>query len=713
VVEVGKEKAMLGLTSSLPTPSPERSAYEDLASGSTMSRVPCSPAVMRSRPVSVTTRALHALTAIGTLLLSNCASPASASQELARATATSARELTFDEQVTHALSRLAFGARPGDVERVRAMGVDRWIASQLQPERIDDAATDRFLTRYETLGKTSAELYREYPPASVLRAAARRDSLERNGRMTMADTVALLQQARRSNQFIADLTSARVARALMSERQLQEVMVDFWENHFSVFSGKGQTRWYLTSYDRDVIRPHALGNFRTLLGAVAKSPAMLFYLDNAQSVADTGRATLRANRGRANATRRGGVRPGVRNRPRAGRPGVRLGGRGAAGGADSMPGARVPAATATAATQRRGRGLNENYARELMELHTLGVDGGYTQQDVIEVARALTGWSIRPPRQLLMAAPNDRVRRVAARLPDTEDAGTFLFRPEVHDAEPKVVLGHKLAAGRGLEDGEDVLDILARHPATARFIARKLAVRFVSDDPPQALVDRAAATFQRTNGDIREVVRTIVTSEEFFSRAAFRAKVKSPFEVVVSTMRALGSAPDPTPRSAQLIARLGQPIFGHQAPNGWPETGEPWMNTGAILNRINFGMAAAAGRIPGTSLNRWPEAARLGSVPRAGQVDNVIASLLGGQASPETRQILTTGVHPMVVQAALDSSATRLVEPDSAGDDDPSMMSDAAGRRRPTARPFGETPELSGLAQVVGLALGSPEFQRK
>lgn len=671
---------------------------------------------MQSRSVLV---ALRGFLATGALSLASCASPAVASQEVANPHATSSRELSAEEQVTHVLNRLAFGARPGDVDRVRAVGVDRWIATQLAPERLDDGEMDRFLARYETLGKSSAELYREFPPAAAVRAAARRDSLEPNGRMTMADTLALLQQARRSNLFVAELTSSRVARAVMSERQLQEVMVDFWENHFTVFAGKGQTRWYLTSYDRDVIRPHALGKFRELLGTVAKSPAMLFYLDNVQSVADSGRRTLRPARSngvgdRRSGNQRGSVRPGGGARPRAGRPGIRLGGREQRSRADSIDESRprTRAATATAA-QRRGRGLNENYARELMELHTLGVDGGYTQRDVVEVARALTGWSVRPPRQLLMAAPDARVRRAAERLPDTEAAGTFVFRPELHDAEPKVVLGHKLDGGRGIEDGEDVLDILARHPSTAHFIARKLAVRLVSDEPPQELVDRAAATFRRTNGDIREVVRTIVTSPEFFSRAAFRAKVKSPFELVASTMRALGSPADPTPRSAQFIARLGQPVFGHQAPNGWPETAAPWMNTGAILSRINFGMAAAANRVPGTSVNRWPEAARLRSLSRTEQVEGVIASLLGGHVSRETREILTSGVNPMAVQAASDSSASRMRDPDATSSDDSAMAGEAGNRRRTTNRGVGTVLELSGLAQVVGLALGSPEFQRR
>jgi uncharacterized protein (DUF1800 family) len=644
------------------------------------------------------------LTLVGTGMLAvygaaSCARPAVASQSAAVDAARVSsvpRDLTADQQVAHALSRLTFGAKPGDVARVQAMGVDRWIDTQLHPERIPDPAADEFLSRYETLALSSAELYKQFPPAAVIRAAARRDSMQRSAgsqSLTRVDTLQLLQQARRSNQFVADLTSSRVARAVLSERQLQEVMVDFWENHFTVFVGKGQTRWYLTSYDRDVIRPNALGHFRDLLGAVAKSPAMLFYQDNAQSVADSGRRTLRPLRG-GNGERRTG------NRARRGRPSVRLG--------------QQPAAGSAVVAQRR-RGLNENYARELMELHTLGVDGGYTQKDVVEVARALTGWSIRPPRQLLALASDQRIRRVGERMQDREDAGQFVFRPEVHDAEAKVVLGHKLAAGRGIEDGEDVLDILAHSPATARFIARKLAVRFVSDTPPEALVDRAAATFTRTNGDIREVVRTIVTSPEFFSRAAFRSKVKSPLEVAVSTLRALDAAPDASPRTAQLVARLGQPIFGHQAPNGWPETSDPWMNTGAILNRINFGMAAAASRIPGVSLERWPETARLRTASRTEQVTGVVTSLLGGQASPQTREILTTGVHPLVTQAAADSSASMVVA-DTAMRPDNSMAGEGGPprrRQRPAQQGFANIPELTGLAQVVGLALGSPEFQRR
>jgi uncharacterized protein (DUF1800 family) len=417
-------------------------------------------------------------------------------------------------------------------------------------------------------------------------------------------------------------------------------MTDFWENHFSVFSGKGQTRIFLADFDRDVIHPRALGKFRDLLGAVAKSPAMLFYLDQARSMVDSTHAPLRGGR----APRR--------------------------------------------ATARRSRGLNENYARELMELHTLGVDGGYTQHDVIEVARALTGWTMNP-----------------------RQGGEFNFRPQIHDADEKIVLGHRLAAGRGIEDGEEVLDILARSPATARFIARKLAVRFVSDDPPPALVDRAARTFLSTDGDIRETVRTIVTSPEFFSRAAYRAKVKSPFELVASALRAVGAPADTTPRSAQAVAFLGAPIFGHQAPNGWPETGDAWMNAGAILNRINFGLALAGGRLPGASLARWPEMEQLRGASREQQVDAVIGAMLGGHVSPDTRNILLNGENPLAAKLA-GSVDTAAVNAAAAADDDAMNATRPVARRRPGAA-FARPVQLAGLAQIVGLAIGAPEFQRR
>jgi hypothetical protein len=291
--------------------------------------------------------------------------------------------------------------------------------------------------------------------------------------------------------------------------------------------------------------------------------------------------------------------------------------------------------------------------------------------------------------------------------------GLFMFRGPAHDAEEKIVLGHKLKAGRGLEDGEEVLDIIARHPSTAKYIATKLARRFVSDSPPPALVKRAADVFLKTDGDIREVVRTIITSPEFFAAEAYRSKVKTPFEVVASTMRAVGAPADATPRSAQLLATLGQPIFGRQTPDGWPEVGSAWVNTGSILNRINFGTAVAAGRVPGSNPASWPLPLSIRRAPREEQVDAVIAAFLGGEASPETRSILISGTNPLLSTVKPDSGEMgRRVQPDSAARA-VAGMSGAELARAQAGRAFQQLPVLEGLPQIVGLALGSPEFQRR
>ena len=588
------------------------------------------------------------------------------------------RELLPDEQVQQVLNRLSFGPRPGDPEKVRAMGVDKWIATQLTPDRIDDPAADQLVDQYQTLHESTSELVETFRQVQQARrreqmqlkaegdTASKRDAR----REALASDPKLRDLARRAQKIVGDVQSAKLARAVVSDRQLDEVMVDFWENHFSVYSGKGQTRLFLASYDRDVIRPHALGKFRDLLEAVAKSPAMLFFLDNWQSVADSLHPTLES--ARQPVRRLGGFRPGFGRFPRT-------------------TGAAAPP------PQRRARGLNENYARELMELHTLGVDGGYTQKDVIEVARALTGWTMNPRN------------------------GEFVFRPETHDAGEKLVLGHKLKAGRGIEDGEQVLDIVAHHPSTARFITTKLVRRFVSDTAPAPLVNRCAGVFTKTDGDIRETVRCIVTSPEFFSRAAYHAKVKTPFEVVASALRAMNAQPDTTPRTAQLVARLGEPIFGRQTPDGWPDRGDAWMNTGAILNRINFGLALAAGRVPGASLATWPYTSSLQTESRTAQVDGVVKAILGGQSSSETRSILMSGENPLIGKLAMSDSAGQDImnnpTPDDMANERPRQAGSNVGKKgvaRPNAAsPLDRPVNLQGLAQVVGLALGSPEFQRR
>jgi uncharacterized protein (DUF1800 family) len=599
------------------------------------------------------------------------------------------RELPADQQIIQALNRLTFGARPGDAQKVRAIGLDKWIDQQLHPDKVNDDAMNAFVSRYSALNQDQNDLLRQYAQLQQERREVKRDRANTTRAMS-TDDVTMLQQLRQQQnsrrQVVTQLQSSRVARAVASERQLQEVMTDFWENHFNIYAAKGAPEpYYLVDFDQNVIRPNTLGKFRDLLEAVSRSPAMLFYLDNARSMADSTQPTLAGGGGRA----AGGVRRGI--------GGVM----GAMRAAQQMQRQQQPQ------QQRQRQGLNENYGRELLELHTLGVDGGYTQQDVINVARAFTGWTIKPPAQ----------------------GGGFIFRPQVHDAGEKVVLGHRLAAGRGEEDAEDVLDILAKSPATAHFISFKLARRFVSDSPSKALVDHAAQVYLKTDGDIREVVRAIITSPEFFSQQAFRSKVKSPFEVVVSAMRALNAAPDSTPRTAQVVAYLGQPIFGHQAPNGWPETGEAWMNTGAILNRINFGMAAAAGRLPGADIRALPALDTIGAAARDKQVDAVVATILNGMVSPDTRAVLLSGEHPMLANGA-GANGIQNMSPAGAQDDE---MSDAAmnnsnsnGQNRPRPRQqngggkgaalqgrgLGNIPQLTGVPQIVGLALGSPEFQR-
>ncbi|HMF54960.1 MAG TPA: DUF1800 domain-containing protein, partial [Pyrinomonadaceae bacterium] len=591
-----------------------------------------------------------ALLSVFALLASTFALGISAQQ---RAAAQAAR-LSEEQRILHVLNRLGFGARPGDVERVRAMGLDRYIEQQLHPEAIPDAATDARVKNLPSLAMTTAEIYQRYPqPNLLIRQMQRRGDLppelaaiaearqqnrnnqpqtqgappaSNSNQMAAPGAMANPQQpgmsqdeeaARRveaalgqgddnNNRYrqamrqyyiehglrqpqalIGELQASRILRAVYSERQLQEVMLDFWTNHFNVFAGKGADRWLLTSYDRDTIRPHTMGSFYDLLVAVAESPAMLFYLDNFQSVSPN------APQGGAGQRARGQNRPLFN---------LLMGGRTQAQNerAQQQQIRRQQAAVMSVppqrpeqvqVQQRARRGINENYARELMELHTLGVDGGYTQHDVQEVARCFTGWTIFNPRGGLAFEGA------------AERAGTFIFNARVHDNGEKIVLGHKIPAGGGMNDGLMVLDILAHHPSTAKFLAKKLSQRFVSDEPSQALIDRVAQAYMRTGGDIRETLKALFTSPEFNSSESYRAKIKQPFELAVSAIRTLGGDTNGAPGLQQWIARMGQPLYGYQTPNGYADVAEAWVNTGALLERLNFGLALASNRIPGTRVD--------------------------------------------------------------------------------------------------------------
>ena len=611
-------------------------------------------------------------------------------------------ELSGDEAILHALNRLAYGPRPGDMERVRQMGLAKWIEQQLNPSSIDDKAMEARLQDYPTLKMSTAKLIDEYPqpkPAVIqaerqARARAqkeqrRSDAVAASGEKEMqasqgqtsasdssaaasesaqqpaADNAnapaamkepemapdnaakgarrrdalgggdpnnvprAIADDSRRPARIVAELGMSKVTRAIYSERQLQQVMDDFWFNHFNVFAGKGEDRFYLTSYERDVIQPHALGKFKDLVTATAKSPAMLFYLDNFLSADPRAAQRQAMERAMRQSMRRGGF-----GRPWPPRPPV----------------------NPQQQQKKNERGLNENYGRELMELHTLGVDGGYTQKDVTEVARCFTGWTIEKPRQY----PN------------------FKFDDRLHDPDPKIVLGKKIHAG-GMKDGEQVIDLLVRHPSTAKFISTKLARRFVSDNPPPALVKRMAETFQSSDGDIKAVMRAMIWSPEFWSRQAYRAKIKTPFELVVSAVRALGTDVDTPMPLVQWVGRIGEPLYQCQPPTGYSDKAEAWVNTGALLNRLNFSLALAGNRMRGA---RTDVSSLLGvdsSADAKTALDRAVQVFLGGQASATTVETLEKQLdNPQVLQAKLDDPQKQV-----------------------------------NLGVVAGLVLGAPEFQRR
>ncbi len=546
------------------------------------------------------------------------------------------------EAVAHLLDRFAYGARPGEVERVAATGLDHWMELQLAPAGPPERALDRRLARLDALDMSAAEMARRFPgPPRVVREAVEAGVVERpvDGEAMAEEERAATRAAvvrwargrgyRPQRELIGQLTAQKLYRAVYAERQLAEVLADFWFNHFNVSLTDRRARAYVLAYERDAIRPHVLGRFRDLLGATARHPAMLVYLDNAQSSAAQGAATT--------ADRAVERLPAARRRPREPEraPVVRIGPGGlvrelpeappAAPGGEAGEGMNGGAAGAVvgetaeedAARRRRPRGLNENYARELLELHTLGVDGGYSQQDVVEVARAFTGWTLVPPGADRRLAQQRLARLERAGGLGFATDGEFLFRADLHDAGAKTILGRRFPAGGGVEEGEEVLDLLARHPATARHVARKLAVRFVADDPPAALVERLAGVFQATGGDLRQVVRAVAESPEFWRREARAAKVKSPFELAVSALRALGAQVSDPRGVLAWTARMGQRLYAYAAPTGYPDRAGAWVNTGSLLERMNFGLALAAGEVPGVRFDLAAARARLAPDPSA------------------------------------------------------------------------------------------------
>jgi uncharacterized protein (DUF1800 family) len=685
--------------------------------------------------------------------------------------AASDSQLTQDQRVLQALNRLTFGPRPGDVAAVEAMGLDKWINEQLNPETIDDTALEARLAAYPAMRLSRHDLIERFPSPAMIRQAEQgkrglpwnpveraiyqdqiaqlrerqenkaaqqgtADRLQVTGRAAaqipsdamkatgddmvpppapdmmqeaaakpveppieeqekklyadldatnvtnlppdervkrlvemkpeeFRDLLRRLQRPERVALFAGltpeqketvfalinpqlvvggELLVTRVLRDVYSERQLEAVMTDFWLNHFNVYLRKGPfAAWYLADYQNKVIRPHALGKFEDLLVATAESPAMLFYLDQTESVGPHSFAAWRSAMG--------------------------------------MNGQ---------AAKARPVGLNENYARELMELHTLGVDGGYTQRDVTEVAKVFTGWGIDRPDQ----------------------GGDFIFNPRRHEPGEKFALGHRFRDS-GESEGREVLHLLANSPVTAHHVSLQIAQRFVSDNPPPALVDRMAATWVKTGGDIREVMRTMLESPEFWSKDAYRAKVKTPEEYVISAVRATGGEVVHPAALVEAIGQLGMPLYGCQTPNGYSWMADAWLNSGELLDRMNFSMALADNNA-GTVMS-WD---KLLGVDRP-------ASLTADATTDSKERKLENLLLDGAVSEHTRSAVLGQLAQESSGNDGgtmgaPKKMARQVNFVRP--RDFGQLlnavaplppPADQDAALLGGLLLGSPEFQRR
>jgi uncharacterized protein (DUF1800 family) len=485
-----------------------------------------------------------------------------------------------DANVRHVLNRLSFGPRPGDIATVKKLGIERYIQQQLSPGSIQESPQlSQQLADLKTLTLRPVELLRDYAPKPRNLGASATPPRQADMKRSKPLINPAEQQAtlHKLNSVLDESRQARLLRAIASQRQLQEVMVDFWFNHFNVFAGKGLVRIGVGSYEETVIRSHALGNFRALLEATAQHPAMLFYLDNWQNTAPNS--------------------PGTRG---------------------------------------RFKGLNENYARELMELHTLGVDGGYTQQDVTTLARILTGWGFCP----------GLLSRSQTRQPLPNPTG-FCFDPHRHDDSDKTFLGQRLNGG-GIEEVEQALDLLAQHPATARHISYKLAQYFVSDQPPPSLVNRLAQRFNKTNGNIKAVLETLFQSSEFWDPQYANAKFKTPYQYIVSAVRATGMVVQNVRPLYATLQQLGMPLYGCQTPDGYKNTQEAWVNPDAMTRRVSFATALASGQLPLTrpplqfdSTTRAVPQLASNAIRRGEPVDAVqLTVAVGNLLSPSTQQAI-------------------------------------------------------------------------
>ncbi len=657
---------------------------------------------------------------------------------------TTAKKLTEEQKITHVLNRLGFGARPADIAKIKAIGINKYIEQQLNPNVINDLVADNKVKNLEVMNLSTTELFAKYPsPAGIFRileqqgmvkkgtlakseadgAKTRSEAMKMPGeemkvgeesKEDQADKRERRQQLlelsqkygfRQANLIPQQIVENRVLRAVYSEKQLQEVMVDFWQNHFNVYSGKSFVRWYIPSYERDVLRKNALGNFKDLVVGTAQHPAMLVFLDNFENVSPN----LQQNaNGRKNAGQnQQAVAQRIANNPQA-REKLKE----KFGLSDKELDERLKQnQNAMPVGNAQRRGLNENYARELMELHTLGVDGGYTQQDIIEVAKCFTGWTVADARgykklagSMIAGTEEKREAQMQKRLgiPEDVESGTFYFNKNWHDSNEKTVLGQKIKAD-GINDGLKVIDLLVNNPSTAKFIAKKLAIKFVNDNPSEAFVNRIAKAFSDSKGDIKSTLKAIFTDDEFFAPENYRAKIKTPFELAVSSIRTLGANTNANPTFLSLLQKMGEVPYGYQAPTGYGDSAEDWVNTGALLERLNFAVAFSSNRIPGTKV----DLVRFESKDKGKVLNSAIEGILDGEISENTRANLLKQIEQPLPEVTIGKDENDM--PEMSAMPQKGAAKYGQGKQKRLLEPSGN-PEVF---KIVGLILGTPEFQRQ
>ena len=601
--------------------------------------------------------------------------------------------LTEEEAALHLLNRFTFGPKPGQVEEVVKQGLENWFLEQLQPVKDNEKVRVK-LSSYTALTMPTDSIVNTYlQPAQLLRLAIAKgyidkDSVDKTDRPAYREALKKLQADygfRPLQELQRELINQKVIRAVYSDAQLQEVLTDFWFNHFNVSLTKNQVQQLVLPYERDAIRPNVLNNFSSLLFATAKHPAMLLYLDNALSISNDNEYAKRQLKAAQriidlNAAKKMLAAASVSE--------------------DSMQ--KMDAMENQMTTQikkRKSQGLNENYAREVMELHTLGVNGGYAQSDVTELARVLTGWGVKPMYEegpLAKRFSNISPAQLTRRGLQVEDC--FLYSGEKHDENAKTILGKTFPANGGYNEGMEALAMLASHPATARFIATKLAAKFIADEPPTAVVDEMAKTFLASKGDIKEVLLTMVMQPGFWTKAKEKEKIKSPFELAVSAVRATGTEVVAPYQVFTWSEKMGQKFYFYQAPTGFPDRANFWINTGSLLNRMNFGMAIAAQKIPGFKTN-------LLALNQNHEPESV----------EEALQIYTKLLIPVANQKENSERIMSIVRAQNIDQKIASATKDTGGMQdmqKESMSEMNNTP-LKSMAQVVGVIIGSPAFQRK